>query len=329
MRRVPHSRNEAKAYARATLTGIWAAASVPFDDDMEIDEAGLRKNLRHWVDDLAITGIFIAGKQSEFFSLSLAERKRVVEITVDEIGASAGVIVSCSDQNMGTVIDLAKHAQAAGAPFVIVHAPVLSFLSERDETLVQYYKTICEQVEIGVAMWSHKDAGYLMSPELCARIAEISNMVAIKYSAPRNMYIDVARMAGDQIQVSTASEAEWFDNIAELGWRLYLCSSPPYLYQTKTDRRMHHYTDLAFRGNLAAAKRIRDSLNPVREAFRRSCPFEKPMAHSKYWQELLGQVGGRVRRPLLDLTDVERDEVRRAFETCGLQLVGRTSPSAA
>jgi 4-hydroxy-tetrahydrodipicolinate synthase len=261
--------------------------------------------------------------------MSLAERKRIVEITVDEIGKKAGVIASCSDQNMETVIELARHAQSAGAPYIVVHAPVLHFLSERDETLYQYYKTICEQVDIGIAMWSHEDSGYLMSAELCARIAELPNIVAIKYSVPRPMYVQLTRMVGDKIQISTASEAEWFDNIVELGWRLYLCSSPPYLYQTKSDRRMRNYTDLAFKGETGKAKVIRDSLEPVREAFRRTRPAEKPPAHSKYWQGLLGQTGGRVRPPMLELTDTEEENTRRAFATCGLNLETAPTSSAA
>ena len=152
---------------------------------------------------------------------------------------------------MDTVIELAKHAQAIGAHYIVVHAPVLHFLHTQDETLYQYYKTISEQVDIGIAMWSHPDFGYLMSPELCARIAELPNIVAIKYSVPREMYARLTRLAGDKLIVSTASEEEWFDNIVELGWRLYLCSSPPYLFQTKADRRMREYTDLAFPGEVA------------------------------------------------------------------------------
>ena len=120
-----YRRTEAKEFARIHMKGIWAAALVPFNEDLSIDEKGFRKNLRHWVDDLGIDGIFIAGKQSEFFSMSLAERKRSMEIVVDEVGKKAGVIASCSDQNMDTVIELAKHAQAIGAPYIVVHAPVL------------------------------------------------------------------------------------------------------------------------------------------------------------------------------------------------------------
>jgi 4-hydroxy-tetrahydrodipicolinate synthase len=92
---------------------------------------------------------------------------------------------------------------------------------------------------------------------------------------------------------------------------------------------MREYTDLAFAGDVARAKEVRDSLNPVREAFRRTRPAEKPPAHSKYWQELLGQAGGRVRPPMLELTDAEREATRRAFEACGLRLNGRARSSAA
>jgi 4-hydroxy-tetrahydrodipicolinate synthase len=322
-----YARNDAKAYARQHLTGIWAAAQTPFKPDLSIDEAGLRRNLRDWVDDLGIDGVFVSGKQGEFASMSLPERKRTFDIAVDEVGG-ARTILSCSDQNMDTVIELAQHAQAIGSDFIVVHAPMLHFLSAQDETLLAYYRAISEQVDIGIALWSHPDSGYLMSPELCARIAELPNVVAIKYSVPREMYAKLTRLAGDRLIVSTASEEEWFDNIVELGWRLYLCSSPPYVYQTAIDRRMRDYTDLAFRGEVARARLVRNSLDPVRQAFKHSRPPEKFHAHSKYWQELLGQAGGAVRRPLLELTNAEKDVVTRAFEGCGLQLPGVRSSAA-
>jgi 4-hydroxy-tetrahydrodipicolinate synthase len=323
-----YSRQDAKAYSRKHMKGIWAAALQPFKPDFSLDEAGFRANLRHWIDDLAIDGVFVGGKQGEFFAMSLAERKRVFEIAVDEIGARAGTIMSCSDQNMDTVIELARHAQAIGADYIVVHAPVLHFLKAQDETLYQYYKTISEKVDIGIALWSHEDSGYLMSPELCARIAELPNIVAIKYSVPREMYARLTQLAGDKILVSTASEEEWFDNIVELGWRLYLCSSPPYLFQTKVDRRMRDYTDLAFAGETEKARAIRDSLEPVRKAFRASRPPEKPQAHSKFWQELLGQVGGPVRAPMLQMTEAEKATTRAAFAGCGLKLPAARSSAA-
>lgn len=314
-----YQRRDAKAYSRETMTGIWAAALTPFNEDASINEKGFSGNLRHWFDDLGIDGVFISGKQGEFFSMSVPERKRTFEIAVDAAAGRAQTIMSCSDQNMDTVIELAKHAQAVGADYIVVHAPILHFLHDVEETLFQYYKYISEQVDIGIALWSHPDSGYLMSPELCARIAELETVVAIKYSVPREMYARLTKLAGDKLIVSTASEDEWLDNVIELGWRLYLCSSPPYLLQTKNDRRMRQYTDLAFAGDFAQAKAVRDSLEPVRKALKSTRPGGKPQAAQKYWQDLLGQTGGTVRRPMLPLTDDERAAIKFAFDGCGLK----------
>ena len=315
-----YAKHEAKAYSRETMRGVWAAALNPFDGDLALDEAGLRCNIRHWIDDLGIAGLFIAGKQGEFWSMSLNERKRNMTIAVEECAGKAGTIMSISDQNVETVLELGHHAQACGADYVVVHSPMLSFCHDRDEVLYNYYKYLCDRLDIGIAMWSHPDSGYLMEPETCARIAELPNIMAIKYSVPREMYARLTRLAGDRILVSTSREDDWLDNIQELGWQLYLCSSPPYLIQTRVDRRMDEYTELAFAGKFEAARRVRDSLEPVRDAFRRTKPPGKPTAHGKYWQESLGQVGGRVRHPMLELTEAEKAVTSAAFEDCGLRV---------
>ncbi len=315
-----YTRSNAKDYARENMKGIWAAALLPFTTDHRIDEDGFRENVRHWTQELGIEGLFISGKQGEFFALSLEERKRTFELAVEATGDAGQTIMSCSDQNLDVVIDLARHAQECGADYAVVHAPALHFFTAYDETLLRYYSRIAESVDIGIALWSHPASGYLMSPQLCNRLADIENVVAIKYSVDRSMYTELTHLASDRIQVSTASEPEWLDNIIDLDWRLYLCSSPPFLLQSAKDRRMYDYTQAAFAGNIDQAKAIHKSLDPVREALWGTRPAEKPHSHQKYWQELLGQVGGSVRFPLLELTDEEKATTREAFEQCGLQV---------
>ena len=87
-----YSKLDAKDYARENMKGIWAAAMNPFNEDFSFNEEGLRRNFRHWIDDLAIQGLFIAGKQGEFATMSLDERKRNMEIAVEECGDKAGTI---------------------------------------------------------------------------------------------------------------------------------------------------------------------------------------------------------------------------------------------
>lgn len=314
-----YRKTEAKDYARENLRGIWAATLTPFTRDLRVDEAGWRRNLQHWYRDLGIRGLFVNGKQGEFYAMTVAERKRTAELAIEAAGKDRSVMVSCSDQSLDTVVELARHAQAAGAEYAVVHTPLLYFGAHTADTVYEYYRYISEQIDIGLVLWNQPpDCGYLLEPEVCLRIAELRNIVAIKYSVPRETYARLTRMAGDRLIVSTSNEEEWLDNIVELGWQVYLCSTPPYLMQTRNDRRMHDYTELAMRGKIEQARAIQKSLDPVRRALKSSRPSGKAAAHQKYWQELLGQVGGPVRRPLLDLTSEEKAATRVAFGSCGL-----------
>lgn len=317
---IKYRKQDAKAYAREHFRGVWAATATPFKEDLSLDEEGFRRNLQHWIRDLKLGGLFVSGKQGEFFSMSVAERKRTFELAVEEASGRCGVVTSCSDTNLDVVLDLARHSQNIGADYIVVHSPVLHFHHNPDETVYEYYRYLSGRTEIGIALWNHPDCGYEMSPELCARIAELPNIVAIKYSVDREKYSRLTQLAGDKILVSTASEEEWLDNIIELGWQLYLCSTPPFLLQTSADQRINEYTRLAFEGKHAEARAVRDSLEPARQAFRSARPSGTPQAYTKYWLELLGQVGGLVRRPLLNLSEAEKAATRDALARSGLKL---------
>ena len=323
-----YKKNEAKEYAKENMIGVWAANLTPFDENLKLDEKAYRENLDHWIKRLKLGGLFIAGKQAEFFSMSIAERKRLMELSVqaaDDAGnrdgiGRCGIVTSCSDTNLDVVLDLANHSENIGADYIIVHSPVLHFGADTDETIYEYYRYISEKINIGLAMWNHPDCGYVMSPELCARIADLPNVVAIKYSTDREKYKRLTQLVAGKIHVSNPDEPEWLENMTELGWKLYLCSTPPFLLQTAVDQRMNAYTQLALDGKIKEANQVRDSLNSVREAIKKTKPKGKPQAHAKYWQELLGQHGGLVRRPLLQLTQEEKEATKAAFLNCGLRL---------
>ena len=134
--------------------------------------------------------------------MSLAERKRTFEIAVEEIGG-ARTILSCSDQNLDTVIELAKHAQAIGSDFIVVHAPVLHFLTAQDETLMAYYRAVSEQVDIGIALWSHPDFGLPDESRSCARGSPTYPTSSRSNTACRGRCTrKLTRLAGDKLIVS-------------------------------------------------------------------------------------------------------------------------------
>ena len=79
-----YTKATAKEAAHKAFRGIFAAITTPFTQDLRTDEAGLRHNMRYMTDTLHVDGVFCAGVMGEFRSLTIAERKRVVEIVVEE-----------------------------------------------------------------------------------------------------------------------------------------------------------------------------------------------------------------------------------------------------
>ena len=268
-----YGKRDAKDYARAHMKGIWAAALTPFAPDLSIDEAGLpaqpaplgRRSRRSTACSSAASRA--SSSRCRWPSASALSRSRS---SAQQGGA--GTILSCSDQNIDVVIDLARHAQAIGADYIVVHAPVLHFLHAQDETLYEYYETISEKVDIGIALWSHPDSGYLMSPELCARIADIAERgrdqvqraardVCAAHAAGRRQHPGEHRVGGGMARQYRR---------ARLAALSLLDAALSAADQDRPPHARVHRPGLARRH--ARARAVRDSLDPVRQAFRRTRP---------------------------------------------------------
>ena len=49
-----YSKLDAKDHAREHMRGIWAAALNPMTPDFKVDEAGLRANIDHWIEQIEV-----------------------------------------------------------------------------------------------------------------------------------------------------------------------------------------------------------------------------------------------------------------------------------
>jgi 4-hydroxy-tetrahydrodipicolinate synthase len=68
-------------------------------------------------------GIAVLGLGTEVFKLSLAERRNVVEWVLAEAGGRLPVAVTIADGNMPDMADAARHAEQAGAAWLILQPP--------------------------------------------------------------------------------------------------------------------------------------------------------------------------------------------------------------
>jgi 4-hydroxy-tetrahydrodipicolinate synthase len=320
--------SDAKSAARERFIGLWAAVTTPFDAEGNLDEAGLRQDLRRLIDDLEIDGVFCTGVMSEFWALSDDERRRSVEVVVDECRGRCPVIAHTGHHSVQQTIALTHHATEAGADFAVVINPYYPPASE--SALYAWFETVCRSVDIGLWLFDTSYSGVSLSTELVSRLADLTNVCGIKVGHDHARYLEMLRRVGDRILVCEPSEGTWLEDMRDHGQRVFMSSAAPYLYQTPGRCAMREYTRLALAGDIEAATRVAATLDPVRKLSEKWVHGKwarervNPVPYIKVWSGLLGMSGGKVRPPLDQVTDAEH----RAMVD-DLVAVGLLDPEAA
>lgn len=165
------------------LRGILSAMCTPFTPDgREVDEPALRE-LAEGTIKAGVHGLIPCGSTGEFPALTTEERKRVAEVVVDQARGRVPVAPHVGSTSTAIAIDLAKHAEQAGADGVMAVNPYYEALS-LDEVF-GYFKDISDAINIPIMVYNLPGAtGTNLKPEFLARLArEIKNVNYVKDSS--------------------------------------------------------------------------------------------------------------------------------------------------
>ena len=121
---------EAREWAHATLRGIGNSLYTPFcgDDGDDIDWDAYRRLVRYCVGELRHPMLWCTSGIGEFWSLTLDERKRLLEVAIEEgRAADPDVVVQACTAAMSAkdCLELTRHAQQAGADIVYLQTPMM------------------------------------------------------------------------------------------------------------------------------------------------------------------------------------------------------------
>jgi len=316
--------SEAKQAARERFTGLWAAITTPFGAAGELDEAALRRDLDRLTGELRIDGVFCGGVMSEFWALSGAERRRLVEVVVECCRGKCPVLAHTGHHSAAETIELTRHAARAGADFAVVINPY--YPPATDEGLYRWFEQVCASAGIGIWLFDTGYSGVALSTGLIRRLATIENVCGIKVGRPHDRYLELLAAVGDTILVCSPHEETWLENMRDHGQRVYMSSAAPYLYQTPGWQPMREYTRLALGGDIAGAEKTAAALDPVRAVAGKWLQGRPRPADNiisiKAWAGLVGMSGGAVRPPLIPHTRAELDDLAADLATAGLRAAG-------
>lgn len=300
--------------------GVIPAVLLPFDADLNIDEAAFRKHLRDVTGVHGVTAITVNGHSTEVTSCTLDEQARVLDIALSTVGDTTPVIAGIYTESTAQAARSARAAAQAGASALLVFAPGLfsgGAVARPDMTLA-HYKRIADVTDLPIILFQFPMVSGIGTPlDTVVRLAdEVPNLAAIKdYSnnpvvAERN--VRVLQSRAHPVNVLT-SHSSWLLGSLVLGCKGILSGAG------STVAELHvALLEAVQRGDLAAARAVADRLFPVNEAFYGD-PFLDMHNRMKEAQVLLGRLpAAHVRGPLLKPGPVEIDRIAAALAAAGL-----------
>ena len=165
------------------LEGVYSVLPTAFQPNGDLDEPSLRRVIDLFIA-AGVNGVTALGVTGEVARLDDEERRRVLEVVVDQVKGRIGVVAGTTSEGTRTCIAHSRHALTAGATAVMVSPPRMPKLNS--EAVVRHYKALAEAVDIEIVVQDYPPiSGFAMEPGLLARIAkEIPRARTIKLEDP-------------------------------------------------------------------------------------------------------------------------------------------------
>jgi 4-hydroxy-tetrahydrodipicolinate synthase len=157
--------------------GASAALVTPFRDG-EVDLDAVRRICRHLVDG-GLDGIVPVGCTGEAATLTLEERRRVLETVLDEVAGRAFVLAGTGSNSTAVTLETTRMAAEVGVDGAMLITPYYN--KPMPDGLYAHYAAVAEAVDLPLVLYNVPGrTGLRMSPETVARLATIDGVVAIK-----------------------------------------------------------------------------------------------------------------------------------------------------
>ena len=297
--------------------GVIPAVLSVFDRDEALDEQNTRALIRHLMQ-YEIGGLYLTGSTGEAFLMNSEERKRQVEVVLDEVKGAFPVVVHVGAISTKESVALAEHAQQAGATGISSVPPFYFKFSE--EQIFGYYRDIAEATDLPMIVYNIPLAG-MMTVDTIERLSGIENVKGVKYTGTALYEVTQIRDAckpGFQIyggcdELGSSNIALGVDGI--IG-SFYNCI--PDLYRKIWNAVKN--SDVA-----TAAALQRKALQVIQLGVKSG----SMMACLKLWLRRAGVPAGYARRPFTNFTEEEQEFLVSSLleldetESIGLDLVKR------
>ena len=289
------------------LHGCGTALVTPFTTSGAVDESALRAFVE-WQVTEGVNFVVPCGSTGEAVTLTVAEHRRVVEITVEQVGGRVPVVAGAGSNDTQKAIALSRECKAAGATHLLHVTPMYNKPPQR--ALMAHFRAIADACDLPIVIYNVPARTAInLEARTCLELAQDPRFVAVKEASGSMAQIsEIIRERPAGFGVLSGDDGLTLSVMAHGGEGLIsvVSNAAPHLVAS--------LCAAVARGDLAGARRIDARLaGVVHAAFIESNPIPvKAMLHMQ------GRMENVLRLPLVPLAAVHHEHVRRALVTAGV-----------
>ena len=284
--------------------GSNVALITPFKNN-ELDVEAYIK-LIHFQINSGTNGLVPAGTTGESPTLSHVEHQKVIDLCIKESKGKSIVIAGTGSNSTAEAISLTTHAEKAGADAALIVTPYYN--KPTQEGLYQHYKAINDKCGIPILIYNIPGRSVIdMSVDTMARLFELKNIVGVKDATGdlNRVNQQKEKMGTDFIQLTGNDDnALEFNNRGGVGSISVTANIAPKLCSD-----FQKFSKEDSKESKLEAIRLDKVLQPVHN----SMFIESNPSPVKYAAKLLGLCEDDVRLPLVKVTDLTKETIKKAL----------------
>lgn len=289
------------------FTGSITALITPMNRDGSLDFTSF-EHLVNWQIEEGTSALCAMGTTGESPTLSHQEHHAVIERAIKISAGRVPVIAGAGSNSTAEAVDLAQHAEKAGASAVLVVTPYYN--KPTQEGLYQHFMAVADAISIPVILYNIPGRSVVeISVETTARLARHANIIGVK-DATANLLrpLQVRRAISKHFNQLSGEDGTAVSFLAAGGDGCISVTSniaPALCARVQADWQA---------GHLMEAIATQDKLLPLHDTL--FC--ESNPGPVKYAASLLGLAGETCRLPLAPISEHSRKLVRAALVDTGL-----------
>jgi 4-hydroxy-tetrahydrodipicolinate synthase len=172
--------------------GSGVAVVTPFKDGkVDFDSYG---PLIDWLVEEGSDAIISCGTTGEVSTLTQAEQMETIRFAVERVAGRVPLVAGAGNNETAVAVNNSELARKAGADALLVVTPYYNKASRRG--LIEHFTAVAGATDLPVILYSVASrTGVNISPDICAELAEIPNIVGIKEaSGSISQVAEIARL---------------------------------------------------------------------------------------------------------------------------------------